>query len=416
MGCELYGASNLQGHKGLCRANPGTAYGPKDDKPGAVFTQKGAIVPDPTLQGVKPEDQPWGAFIGETLRACDPKHGYYEIADSGPKGATFDKKSANVVRKFPNMSKDRVMLSAFGGKAGTLCIKADQPSIREGIIRTIRGGEDWYNPFHWFDGDCPKGLSGQQCDALASSMAQLRPPSQNHLMEFFFLIAAFTIGPDIYHGIKNRFKKGKGDGDGNGSGNGGGGSVDDIIRAYHHGVMDAKQQLSQETSSEFISALTPVSQSSMTLVGAYTQINGQWYAISDEALNPPLVLVPDHPAFKVADALHAIAGKSWRMETNGAAMDTVQLTEVTASTSTQQSALAAVGIAQGHAGLVDFVNVKSDQFSPSDAVAFTIQGSGLKVFAGAGARTVGGRVVAAPTFSIRIAPVTVTPPVMVPAL
>ncbi len=222
MGCDLYGASNLEGHNGLCRANPGTAYGATEDKPGAVFTQGGVIVPDPTITS---GDQPWADYIGETLRSCDSRQGYYEIADSGPHGATFDHDAADAVRGFPNMSQDRVSLSAFGGRAGTLCIKADQPAIREGIIRTIRGGESWYNPLHWFDGECPTGLSDQQCDALASSMERLRPPTQDHLVEFFFLLAAFTVGPDVYHSFKNWLKNRRGGGNGDGDGNGGGGGI-----------------------------------------------------------------------------------------------------------------------------------------------------------------------------------------------
>ncbi len=227
MGCDLYGASDLPGQPGLCRANPGTAYGEQknsDNKkiPGAVMTQSGTIVPDPTRAK---NDQPWEAYHGESLRSCDSRSGYYEIADSGPNGATFDHKSADVIRKFPNMSQDRVSLSAFGGKPGTLCVKADQPAIREGLIYKLWGKEDWWNPLAWFDGDCPEDLDDQQCHALAHSMSTLRPPQQNHLMEFFFLIAAFTIGPDIYHGLKNWWKN-RGGGDKGGGPGGGNGNIE----------------------------------------------------------------------------------------------------------------------------------------------------------------------------------------------
>ncbi len=223
-------AARVRKPSGLCRANPGTAYGPKKGRTGAVITGTGTIVPDPKLPHNK---QPWSKFFGEKLWSCDSRRGYYEIADSGPKGATFNKHSANVVRKFPNMSQGRVFFSAHAGRAGTLCIKADQPSIREGIIRKINGDMPWYvryTPLRLFMGDageCPKGLTDKQCTALATSMENLRPPSQNHFVEFFFLLAAFTIGPDVYHALKRwiQSKRNGGDGDGKGNGGGGGDSI-----------------------------------------------------------------------------------------------------------------------------------------------------------------------------------------------
>ncbi len=228
MTCDLYGASNLEGQPGLCRANPGTAYGPRDGRPGAVMTQAGVIVPDPTRPA---NDQPWSAFHGESLRSCDARQGYYEIADSGPNGATFNHTSADVVRTFPNMSQDRASFSAHAGRPGTLCLRADQPAVREGIIRHIRGNRPWYvnySPARWFVGECPTGLSDQQCEALATSMEHLRPPQQDHLTEFFFLIAAFTIGPDVYHALKRwiQSRRNGGNGDGNGGSGGGGGNIE----------------------------------------------------------------------------------------------------------------------------------------------------------------------------------------------